>query len=269
LGIRCHTRQEYDPENPARPTQFGMMPGEAVAALRRLIRAGVRLETVHFHLRTNVASPGSYARALAEVAAICRQARFQPKYLDCGGGWPPSRVRGKTGRLLDADFDLAQMRRVYASVASAFPGLGELWLENGRFVTARSGVLVVRVLAVKERRRRRFLICDGGRTMNALVSNWEVHDLFPVPPRTGPLVPTTVCGPTCMAFDQLARCRLPVNVRVGDCLVWTEAGAYHLPWETRFSHGYAAVVWHEANRLTVVRPRESFEGWWGMWNAPS
>jgi hypothetical protein len=41
-----------------------------------------------------------------------------------------------------------------------------------------------------------------------------------------------------------------------------DAGAYHLPWETRFSHGTAAVLWLETNRLLEVRRRESFEQWW-------
>lgn len=265
VGVRCHTREEFDPEDPGQPTQFGMMPDEAVMALKQLQRAGARVELIHFHLRTNVASPAVYERALREVAETCRAARFAPKFVDCGGGLPPPDVRTREGRPVDGDFDLAELARRYAEVLKQFPGAQELWLENGRFVSARSGVLVVRVLQVKAREKIRHLICDGGRTTQALVSQWESHDLLTVPERTGPTCPTTVCGPTCMAFDQLARRELPRNVREGDSLVWMEAGAYHLPWETRFSHGYAAVLWHENDRLSLVRPRETFENWWGQW----
>ena len=265
VGVRCHTHQEHDPDQPREPTQFGLLPAEAVTALRRLQRAGLRLETVHFHLRTNVASPTIYARAMAEVAAICRAADFHPLYLDCGGGVPPHAVRTHAGRRVDGEFDLGALARVYARAARLFPGLREVWLENGRFISARSGVLVVRVLEVKERGPVRQLICDGGRTTQALVSVWEAHELFSLPSRGGPLVPTTVCGPTCMAFDQLARRRLPRTLRAGDYLVWLDAGAYHLPWETRFSHGYAAVVWHEHGRLTLAREHEPFAAWWGQW----
>jgi diaminopimelate decarboxylase len=260
--VRFLTREEYDPEEPAWPTQFGLAPREALEAIRRLTRAGVRLETVHFHLRTNVASADCYARALAEIAAVCRTARFAPRFVDCGGGFPPARIRRKHGQRVDAEFHLNAMREVSKAARKQFPGAEEIWLENGRWLTARSGALVVRVLDVKERRGKRHLICDGGRTLNALVSNWEDHELMPLPARAGPVIPTTVTGPTCMAFDQLARRPLPRSLRAGDFLMWLEAGAYHLQWETRFSHGLATIFWHDGRQTQRVRQRESFEQWW-------
>jgi hypothetical protein len=45
--------------------------------------------------------------------------------------------------------------------------------------------------------------------------------------------------------------------RVGDVIVWLDAGAYHLPWETRFSHGLCPIVWFDADeRMSVARERE-------------
>ena len=111
----------------------------------------------------------------------------------------------------------------------------------------------------------RALICDSGRTMNALVSNWEMHEIFTMPDRSGDTVLSTVHGPTCMAFDQLARCPLPRSLGAGDWIIWMEAGAYHLPWETRFSHGLAKVLWHDGAQVHEVRARESFEDWWRVW----
>jgi diaminopimelate decarboxylase len=140
-----------------------------------------------------------------------------------------------------------------------------LWLENGRWLSARSGVLVVRVLDVKTRPGLRSLICDGGRTLNALLSTWEAHELISSPDRGGSRRLTTVHGPTCMAFDQLARRLLPRSLRPGDHLIWLEAGAYHLSWETRFSHGLIPVFWHDRRRVQQVRRRESFEQWWSQW----
>ena len=124
---------------------------------------------------------------------------------------------------------------------------------------------MVCVLDSKQRGTVRSLICDGGRTMNALISNWEIHDMFSFPKRRGPEMVTAINGPTCMAFDQLARLPLPCNLRVGDHIVWMDAGAYHLPWETRFSHGLATILWHDGRRTRVVRPRETFSTWWRQW----
>jgi diaminopimelate decarboxylase len=113
----------------------------------------------------------------------------------------------------------------------------------------------------------RSLICDGGRTMNALISNWEAHGLFALPERRGQNTLTTVHGPTCMAFDQLARRPLPRSLRAGDHLVWLDAGAYHLPWETRFSHGLAPILWHDGRTARLIRKQERFEDWWGQQQA--
>lgn len=264
-GVRFLTREEFDPEKPDFATQFGLTPGEAIAVIRSLKRSGVRLETTHFHLRTNVASPAVYERALREVAELCHTAGFAPIHIDCGGGFPAPEVRTRGGQAVNAQFDFAEMGRVYERALRLFPSAREIWLENGRWLSARSGVLVVRVLDAKQRGAVRSLICNGGRTMNALVSNWEMHDLFTLPRRRGEEVLTTVNGPTCMAFDQLARLPLPRAVRVGDHVVWLEAGAYHLPWETRFSHGLATVLWHDGRRTRVVRTREEFSTWWSQW----
>jgi diaminopimelate decarboxylase len=134
-------------------------------------------------------------------------------------------------------------------------------------MSAGSGVLIVKILDVKERRGLRQLICDGGRTLNALTSLWEQHRLLTVPTRAGAMALTAVHGPTCMAFDQLARLPLPRTLRAGDHLIWLEAGAYHIPWETRFSHGHAAVWWHDEQGLRLARPRQDFDDFWGHWIA--
>jgi diaminopimelate decarboxylase len=268
-GVRLQTGQEFDPETPEYPTQFGLTGGEAVPLIQALLKAGLRMETVHFHLRTNVAEPAIYGRALREAAEICRAAHFQPLHVDLGGGFPPPHVHNRQGKPVAQKFSLGKMAPVYRSVLKLFPSVRQIWLENGRWLSARSGVLVTSVLDIKERRGMRHLICDGGRTMNALVSTWEEHALITIPPRKSAPVLTTVSGPTCMAFDQLTRRPLPRAIQPSDCLVWLEAGAYHLPWETRFSHGVAPVYWHDGRSVRLVRSRQSFEDWWGQWHEPS
>ena len=266
-GVRINTSEEFDPENPEYPTQFGFTADEAAAALKKLLRARVRTETISFHLRTNIPSAQVYQRTIAEIAGVCRAARFSPKYLDIGGGMPVRHVLTRGGKVFDGEFGLRAFAEMLRQSAKQFPDLKEIWLENGRFISASSGVLVVKILDIKERRSLRQLICNGGRTMNALTSLWEQHRLLSVPKRSGPPVLTAVHGPTCMAFDQLARIPLPRSLRAGDHLVWLEAGAYHIPWETRFSHGHAAVLWHDERGLQLARDRQGFGSFWSQWKA--
>ena len=74
--------------------------------------------------------------------------------------------------------------------------------------------------------------------------------------------PTAVRGPTCMAFDQLARRPMTSSLRPGDHLMWFEAGAYHLSLETRFSRGHAEAWWHDDGKPERRRHAGTFEEFW-------
>ncbi len=263
-GLRLRTAGETDPEFPDSPTQFGFERDEVSAALRRLGKAGLKPETLHFHLRTNVPDPGFFDRALSEVAELCGQIGWRPQNLDTGGGLPPRYTLDRQGDRMDGGYPggLDTYAATLRQAAAWFPGLREWWLEHGRFVSAGSGVLVVTVLDARSRSGIRQLLCDGGRTLNALISIWEQHALVPLPTRRGKGVTTVVHGPTCMAFDQLSRRPLPSSVRPGDQLLWMDAGAYHLSWETRFSHGLAEVWWHDGRGLERTRTAEGFADYW-------
>jgi diaminopimelate decarboxylase len=265
IGIRILTSEEFDTENPQFPTQFGFAPDEAVTALKKLLRAKVRIEIIQFHLRSNLRSAQFYERALAEIAVICGAAKFNPQILDLGGGLPVRNILTRGGKVFDGEFGLRAFAEKLRQSAKQFPDLREIWLENGRFLSANSGVFVLKILDVKERGGVRQLICNGGRTMNAITSLWEQHALLTLPERTGAETLTSLCGPTCMAFDQLARGPLPRSLRAGDHLIWLDAGAYHIPWEVRFSHGHAGVWWHDENGLSLARENQSFENFWSQW----
>ncbi len=259
IGLRVRTSAETDPEDPSSPTQFGFEPAEIPSALRSIRRAGLLATSAHFHLRTNVPEPAVYLGALEQLASICGSNRWRPEYVDIGGGLPPRHTLDRAGNRCDAGYrgSLEGYAAVLRKAAGWFPGLAGWWHENGRFVSAGSGVLVMEILDSRQRGGLRQLICDGGRTMNALVSQWEQHALHPLEHRRGRMQPTAVHGPTCMAFDQLARRPMPSSLRAGDHLVWFEAGAYHLSWETRFSHGLAEVWWNESGKLTRVRAADT------------
>jgi hypothetical protein len=69
-----------------------------------------------------------------------------------------------------------------------------------------------------------------------------------------------------MAWDWIIRAPVADDVSAGDCIVWLNAGAYHVPWESRFSHGLSQVIWcDERGTLSVAREGEDFEHWWGTW----
>lgn len=264
-GVRVRTQEEFDPGDPTAPTPFGMEAAEAAAAWARLTRDGMKPETIHFHLRTNVAGAAAYQRALDEIVAVCHRYGIRPRFLDVGGGLPPAGPRSLEGARFDAELCLADYAAALRAACRSLPSVEEIWLEHGRRVFASSGALVVGVHDVKTRGGRRQLLCDGGRTLQAMVSVWEEHSLLPLRESGAPVALTAVHGPTCMAFDRMGLRPLPDDLHPGDRLIWLDAGAYHLPWETRFSHGLGEVWWREADRSVCARRAESFESYWSDW----
>ena len=248
VGVRVHVPDECDARDRRFGGPFGMTGREAIEALRHLLEAGADVQSVHFHLGQALQRADAYTRAVEYIARICDAAGFRPRYVDFGGGLPAPPAAGAAVDGL--------WRGIHAARAH-FPELEQIWLENGRFVTDQGAALAVRVLDVKDRAEGRYLVCDGGRTNHALAADRGLHRLLLVPERTGPARLTTICGPTCMTDDSLGRLFLPGDIVPGDVLVWMNAGAYHLPWETRFSQGLCAIVWaDESEELSLVRERE-------------
>jgi diaminopimelate decarboxylase len=245
--------------------QFGMDTTELRIAAACLAEADVAVRGLHFHLHTNVGRVSDYRQAVAYVAEVAVSLNIYPDYLDIGGGVP---ICGERVRGIDAaaSFDIGEFAELLGSMSCLYPSIRELWLENGRFLTGASGALVVTVLDKKERAERTYLICDGGRTNHARPAATEMHDILLDNAQGAPLRPTVLCGPTCGAVDRLGECMLPASVGPGDRIVWLNAGAYHIPLETRFSFGLAPVVWFdEADEPQVVRSRETAVGWWNQW----
>jgi diaminopimelate decarboxylase len=265
IGLRCAVAQQ--PEGLAPEwDQFGILMEEMPMAATVLEGAGVPVRGLHFHIHTNVENTCEYVRALEGVQRVCACTDLAPEYIDVGGGLPIAGERPRRGPSAASTLDIEEFRRVVRAVPGAFPSVREVWLENGRFLTGAAGALLVTVLDKKERDGRTYLICDGGRTNHARLATTEVHDIILEPNRGGPETETVVCGPTCGAVDRLGCFTLPKSVLPGDMIIWLNAGAYHVPLETRFSFGFAPVVWfNQRDEPELVRERETASQWWSNW----
>lgn len=265
VGLRVAVSDQRDPDDPSRPAQFGMTADEIGTAVRLLRDHEIGVDILHMHLRSNLPSPELYRRALTELAAVAARHGIAPRVIDLGGGLPEEMI----GLDTESRFDLDAFAGIVAGIGPLFPGVQAVWLENGRHLLGAAGVLVVTVQDVKRIDGQRFLICDGGRTNQALESDGVGHHVALVDkpaPAADRTEPTVVCGPTCMAYDWLFRGAFPADVSIGDRLVYFNAGAYHLSWESRFSHGLCRVLWTPDGRtFAEIRAPERPDRWQSHW----
>lgn len=209
------------------------------------------------HIGSQITELAPYEAAFERIAGLFRELRAagQPlRRLDLGGG------------LGIAYQDEAPPRpEDYAAVAARTAGrLGvPLVFEPGRHLVGAAGLLVARVLYVKEGMSRRFVILDAG--MNdlmrpALYEAW--HDILPVkePARGAPLSACDVVGPICETGDLFAEGRRLPPLKAGDLVAFAAAGAYGATMASTYNSRLPAPeVMVRGADCALVRARPSHE----------
>jgi len=140
-------------------------------------------------------------------------------------------------------------------------GLKQLF-EIGRMIAGNAGILVARVIYVKQGEGKTFVIVDAA--MNDLIrpTLYEAHhDIKPVAqPRDGTLHKVDVVGPVCETGDYLALDRELPQLRSGDLIAVMTAGAYGaVQAGTYNTRPLVPEVLVRGDRYEVVRRRESYE----------
>ena len=149
-------------------------------------------------------------------------------------------------------------------VRAVFGGLDlSLTFEPGRLLAAPAGILVTRVLYVKESRTRRFVIVDAA--MNdlmrpALYDAWHGIVAVERPAADRAPTPADVVGPVCETGDTFAVDRDLPPLSAGDLLAFTEAGAYGAVMSSTYnSRLLIPEVLVSAERSAIIRARPSYD----------
>ena len=147
-------------------------------------------------------------------------------------------------------------------IREAFAGFnGRIVLEPGRYLVAEAGVLLTRVIRVKEGASRSFLIVDAA--MNdllrpSLYDAW--HDIVPAHSDMRPLVRYDIVGPVCETGDTFALGREIPRCAPGDLLMITGAGAYGAAMASTYnSRPLPAEVLVDGRRFSVIRRRQTYD----------
>ncbi len=201
-------------------SKFGI-PRFEVDELVELTRAAdVNVVGIHAHSGSGIPESdtwGLVATALAEVGQRFPNVRV----LDLGGGL------GVPARPGDSEFDLAGMDAALARVREAFPDYA-IWLEPGRYLVSRAGVLLTHVTQLKGKGKRRYVGVATG--MNALIRPslyGAYHEIVNLTRLGEPVVGEyTVVGPICETGDTLGVDRELPETRGGDVMLLLNAGAY-------------------------------------------
>ena len=193
---------------------------------------------------------------LSELVGALRGAGLAIDFVNLGGGLGIPYRPDEPAPPLPADYA--------ALVKETVGGLGvRLLFEPGRMIAGNAGILVSRVLYVKQAPAKTFTIVDAA--MNDLIrpTLYEAyHQILPVieaTPET-PTRVTDVVGPVCETGDYLALQRPLPELNAGDLIAVMTAGAYGAVQASQYnSRLLVPEVLVAGERICITRPRPSYD----------
>jgi diaminopimelate decarboxylase len=211
------------------PSKFGFDEEKVVDTVGDLDLPNVDIRGIHVYSASQVLDAdficGHIEYVIKAALRISREMGFPLDCIDLGGGFGVPYREGE--RELDLHRIAKKAQEVVGASGTAIQGC-RLVFELGRYLVARSGVFLTRVLEVKESRGKRFLITDGG--MNAFSRPVFMNVQHPVRIVNKLSEPASleydVCGPICTPIDCLARDVLLPEAEPGDTVGLFNAGAY-------------------------------------------
>jgi diaminopimelate decarboxylase len=250
-------------------SKFGVDIEEAEDIVKRYAKHDyLQLNGLHLHIGSPINSTGPYLEAIEKVLRMIESLRkhgITIDTLDMGGGFGA-----------DYTSEQAPVSEIYATaIIPMLRGRGlKIIMEPGRAIAANSGILVTKVLYIKESVGKSFAIVDAG--MNDLIrpAFYEAfHFIWPVKPGAAnvppqrceePAVPGLkkydVVGPICESSDCFAKGRMLPELHRGDLVGIFTAGAYGFSMSSQYnSRPRAAEVLVEGKLSRLIRRRETYQ----------
>jgi diaminopimelate decarboxylase len=220
---------------------------------------GIEVVGVDVHIGSQLTSLQPYEEAFRRIAELVVELRAEGhdiRRVDVGGGLGiPYHPDDPEPPHPDRYAELVE--RVFGPLEC------EIVLEPGRLIVGNAGILVSKVVYVKQTGNRSFVIIDGA--MNDLVRPsmyGAYHHIQPVaqPEPDAEASPMDFVGPVCETGDTFAKERLSTPLSSGDLVAIMSAGAYGAVMASSYNtRPLVPEVLVDGNRFAVTRRRPTYE----------
>lgn len=236
-------------------SKFGMSFEQAYELLKNAKKyKNIDFIGIHTHIGSQILDFEPYLKTFKKVEDFLKDTRefFAPEFYNIGGGW------GIKYRDSEREFDVEKFREKVLPYLKTFKL--NIIVELGRYLVAPSAVLLSRVLRVKERKGKIFVVLDAG--MNDLIRPAlysAYHEIIPLNDEIEEIT-ADVVGPLCEDGDFLARDRKIKKVKPEDLVVIGDVGAYGFSMSSNYNARLrAAEILVKNDEAKLIRRRETFE----------
>jgi diaminopimelate decarboxylase len=257
--------------------KFGIALNQVRAVYERAATmSNIEIVGVQMHIGSQITEAKPFASAIEKVAPLVRdlKSKYGIKFFSIGGG-----MGIIYRRALESGSGKWWHDHGPACAGSAFsvgdyaeavvPSLRDLGVrilvEPGRFLIGNAGILLTRVLYIKQTGRKKFAIVDAG--MNDLIRPalyQSYHEIVPVTqPKTERERKTSkieIVGPVCESGDFFALGREMPELHEGDLLAIMSAGAYGFVMASNYnSRPLPAEALVRGEKFALIRTRQTRE----------
>ncbi|MFH1239166.1 MAG: diaminopimelate decarboxylase, partial [bacterium] len=202
-----------------------------------------------------ITSVAPFVEALEKIAHLVmtlKDIEIKLKYVDLGGGLGITYKDEQPPTPEDlADQIIPLIKKI---------GL-KIIFEPGRYIAAGAGILVSRVLFIKQTDVKTFVIVDGA--MNDLARPFiydAYHEIIPLKEDNNKTIMADVVGGVCESTDYFARNRPLPLLEQGDCIALLNAGAYGFVMSGTYnSRPRVPEVMVAGGKYFIIRRRETYE----------
>lgn len=210
------------------------------------------------HLGSQIFSLTPYRQALTRLASYVRDLALNGIRLECVD------IGGGLGIRYTSESPLVPAAYARALAKIVRPLKCRLLIEPGRTLVGPAGVLLTRVLYVKETRGKTFVVVDAA--MNDLIRPVLYSATHAITPAVRDRAASSkvrrvdIVGPVCESGDFLARDWPLAPVKAGDLLVVWTAGAYGFVLSSNYNaRRRSAEVIVDGRDFRIVRQRETYD----------
>jgi len=238
--------------------KFGIEWSMAPALYRRAkTLPGIDPSGVAVHIGSQITDLAPFEAAFNRVKDLVLSLRNESiniRHVDLGGGLGVPYDSAKAPPPSPADYG-AMVKRIFADLGC------KLSFEPGRLIVGNAGILVSRVIFMKDGSARKFAIVDAG--MNDLMRPamyGAKHEIMTVAePTTAAKVTVDVVGPVCESSDRFAQgVDLPA-LQAGDLIAFMTAGAYGATMSSTYNaRPLVPEVLVNGDKFAVTRRRPTF-----------
>ncbi|GAB4438852.1 MAG: diaminopimelate decarboxylase [bacterium] len=237
--------------------KFGV-PYERAIELYKKAKALKNVDVVGIdcHIGSQITQLSPFIEAVEKIKALINEIEamgIEIKYIDLGGGLGISYK----------DEEPPHPNEYGEAILKHFEGVDKtLLFEPGRVIVGNAGVMLTKVLYLKENVEKRFVIVDAAMNDLARPALYgSYHTVAPVvQTENAESITCDIVGPVCESTDYFAKDRAIAKPQKGDLLCIMSAGAYGFSMSSNYnSRLRAAEVLVLKDRYFLIRERDTFE----------